>query len=92
MFIRRPVHGPFRRAVLVGKMPPSLEDCSWRQVGWNLDDFAKNHFTPEAFENSVRAALKVYEYVWVYTEQPRWWTNERLPKAYVEALRAARPK
>jgi hypothetical protein len=68
-------------------------DCSWRQVGWNLDDFAKNHFTPEAFEHSVRAALKVSdEYVWVYTEQPRWWTNEQLPKAYVDALSAARQK
>lgn len=65
-------------------------DCRWRQVGWNEDDFSKNHFTPEAFERSVRAALDVSDrYVWIYTEQPRWWTNERLPDAYVDALRRA---
>lgn len=29
-------------------------------------------------------------YVWIYTEQPRWWTNERLPPAYIDALRAAK--
>ena len=28
-------------------------------------------------------------YVWVYTEHPRWWTNDRLPPAYLEALRQA---
>jgi len=66
-------------------------DCRWRQVGWNLDDFSKNHFTPEQFETAVRAALDVSDqYVWIYTEQPRWWTNERLPAEYVAALRSAR--
>jgi hypothetical protein len=66
-------------------------DCAWRSVGWNLDDFSKNHFTPQQFEAAVRAALKRSDrYVWIYTEQPRWWTNERLPKEYVEALRHAR--
>jgi hypothetical protein len=66
-------------------------DCRWRQVGWNLDDFTKNHFTPEEFEASVRSALDVGdEYVWIYTEQPRWWTNERLPPGYVSVLRRAR--
>ena len=29
----------------------------WRQVGWNLDDFSRNHFTPQQFETAVRAAL-----------------------------------
>jgi hypothetical protein len=39
----------------------------------------------------VRAALqKTDEYVWIYTEKPRWWTNEQLPAAYVKALEAAR--
>jgi hypothetical protein len=66
-------------------------DCSWRQVGWNTDDFSKNHFTPQEFENAVRAALKTSDrYVWVYTEQPRWWTREKLPAPYVEALANAR--
>ena len=66
-------------------------DCRWRQVGWNLDDFSKNHFTPAEFETAVRSALDVSdEYVWIYTEQPRWWTNERLPTEYVSALKHAR--
>ncbi|HUT94961.1 MAG TPA: EF-hand domain-containing protein [Thermoguttaceae bacterium] len=68
-------------------------DCRWRQVGWNADDFSKNHFTPEQFEASVRSALEVSDrYVWIYTEQPRWWTDERLPRAYVEALQHARSR
>lgn len=66
-------------------------DCHWRQTGWNLDDHSKNHFTPEEFQSSVRAALDTSDqYVWIYTEQPRWWTAEQLPSAYVAALRNAR--
>jgi 7,8-dihydropterin-6-yl-methyl-4-(beta-D-ribofuranosyl)aminobenzene 5'-phosphate synthase len=66
-------------------------DCRWRQVGWNLDDLTKNHFTPKEFEAAVGSALKLSDqYVWIYTEQPRWWTNERLPEEYVEALKNAR--
>jgi len=65
-------------------------DCRWRQVGWNVEDFSKNHFTPAEFETALRSALhRSDEYVWIYTEQPRWWTDERLPKAYVEALARA---
>ena len=68
-------------------------DCNWRQVGWNVDDFAKNHFTPEAFEQSVRLALKASDrYVWIYTEQPRWWPRDKLPQAYIDAVKAARDK
>ncbi|MGQ9575361.1 MAG: hypothetical protein ACUVUC_08585 [Thermoguttaceae bacterium] len=66
-------------------------DCAWRQKGWNTEDFSKNHFTPAEFERAVRAALETSDrYVWIYTEQPRWWTNQRLPPAYVEALCRAR--
>jgi hypothetical protein len=65
-------------------------DCDWRGVGWHLDDLSKNHFTPAEFQGAVRSALETSdEYVWIYTEQPRWWTNEKLPKEYVEALRNA---
>jgi hypothetical protein len=70
-------------------------DNNWRKVGWNTDDFSKNYFTPSAFESSLRAALKqADEYVWIYTETPRWWTKdgtpEKLPSDYVEAVRTAR--
>jgi hypothetical protein len=70
-------------------------DYDWRKTGWDVDDPAKNYFTPEAFESSVRAALEVAdEYVWIYTETPRWWSESgkpaKLPVAYVEAVRRAR--
>jgi len=66
-------------------------DHDWRQKAWNTSDFSKNHFTPGEFEQAVRAALERSDcYVWIYTEQPRWWTGERLPQAYVDALARAR--
>lgn len=66
-------------------------DCNWREAGWRTDEVSKNFFTPAEFETSIRTALQLSdEYVWIYTEQPRWWTNEKLPTAYVDALRKAR--
>jgi hypothetical protein len=66
-------------------------DADWRKKGWDLADFAKNYFTPDQFEAALRSALRRSDrYVWVYTEQPRWWTNEKLPPAYAEAVRRAR--
>ncbi len=66
-------------------------DCDWRRKGWNVTDFSKNHFSPTEFEGAVRSALQVSDgYVWIYTEQPRWWTRDKLPQAYVEALAKAR--
>ena len=57
----------------------------------DLTDFSKNHFSPAEFENAVRSALRVSdEYVWIYTEQPRWWTKEKLPQTYVDALAKTR--
>jgi len=70
-------------------------DNQWRQVGWNTEDFSKNYFSPESLENSVRRAITVAdEYVWIYTESPRWWSKEgkpvKLPDAYAEAVRQSR--
>jgi hypothetical protein len=70
-------------------------DCDWRKVGWGINDFSTNFYSPEAFEKSVRAALQTADdYVWVYTEQPRWWSAEgrtvKLPDAYEQAVRRAR--
>ncbi len=66
-------------------------DNDWNKHGWNATDFSKNYFKPEGFGESVRLALqRSDEYVWIYTEKPRWWTNENLPAAYVKALEAAR--
>jgi hypothetical protein len=69
-------------------------DGNWRQAGWDTEDFSKNFHTPEAFEAVAREALRTADdYVWIYSETPRWWSEEgkpvKLPAAYVEALRRA---
>jgi hypothetical protein len=70
-------------------------DEDWRKKGWDEKDLSKNFYPPEAFEASVRRALEVAdEYVWIYTETPRWWSAEgksvKLPGAYEAAVRRAR--
>jgi hypothetical protein len=51
---------------------------------------------PDRFAKAVGSALAVSEgYVWIYTNEPRWWTEENplgenLPDAYVSALREGR--
>jgi hypothetical protein len=72
-------------------------DHDWRKRGWDTADVSKNYFSPQSFESSVRAALNAADdYVWIYTESPRWWTPEGkpkdLPESYSEALRKARGK
>jgi len=68
-------------------------DLDWRNRGWNVEDAAKNYFTPEKLEQALTAALRRADrYVWLYTEQPRWWPRDKLPDAYVEAVRRAREK
>ena len=67
-------------------------DYDWRRHGWDPVAYDRNYFTPASFETSLRAAwATTNEYVWIYTEQPRWWREEgtpaRLPPAYEEAIR-----
>ena len=69
-------------------------DQDWRKHGWNVEDPSKNFYTPEAFEQSVHTALQTAdEFVWIYTEQPKWWSADgkpvKLPQAYDAALRRA---
>jgi hypothetical protein len=70
-------------------------DYDWRRRGWSVQAPHENHFPPDIFERSLSAALELSdEYVWIYTETPRWWTEEgtrrALPDEYVEAVRRAR--
>ena len=71
-------------------------DQDWRKNGWDVTDLSKNYFTPQQFQASVSKALATAdEYVWIYTEKPKWWAPpggeaELLPPAYVEALRNAK--
>jgi hypothetical protein len=70
-------------------------DYDWRKKAWDENDVSKNFYSPEALEASVRTALATAdEYVWVYSETPRWWSAAgkpvKLPAAYEEALGRAR--
>ncbi len=72
-------------------------DQDWRKLGWDENDLSKNYFPPEVFEASLGQALLVAdEYVWIYTETPRWWSAEghatKLPPAYEAAVRRARAR
>jgi hypothetical protein len=70
-------------------------DHDWRQRGWDVENVSKNYFTPESFAASVAGALRTAdEYVWIYSETPRWWSPEgktvKLPPDYEAALKTAR--
>jgi hypothetical protein len=62
--------------------------------GWHVDDPSANYFTPDGFEQALRGALAAAdEYVWVYTQVPRWWSTTgrvAVPDAYVRAIERAR--
>jgi hypothetical protein len=64
--------------------------------GWSTTDFSKNGHTPEALERILTTALQTAdEYVWLYTEQPKWWTprdgnSDNLPAVYDAAVRRAK--
>ena len=61
---------------------------------WNTESVGRNYFTPQAFERSVRMALeRSDEYVWIYTQEPKWWSpkgKQNLPADYETALLRAR--
>jgi hypothetical protein len=72
-------------------------DLDWRKLGWDVEDPKKNFYSPEAFERTARKALETADdYVWIYSETPRWWTAEggpqKLPATYDAALRRAAGK
>ncbi len=69
-------------------------DYDWRKHGWDVTDFSKNYFTPAQFQVSVRGALETSdEFVWIYSETPRWWSENgrvKLPAKYVDAIERAK--
>ena len=70
-------------------------DVHAETVGWHPDHPDSNYFSPKAFAVSVQAALDhADQYVWIYSQVPRWWTPEggrqKLPAAYDSVLRAVR--
>jgi hypothetical protein len=71
-------------------------DYDWAKKGWDVSDLSKNYFTPKQFEESLRIALKTAdEFVWIYSETPRWWSENgrvKLPDEYIRAIARAREK
>jgi hypothetical protein len=70
-------------------------DFDWRTRGWHTDDLDANYRSPEDLRKVLAHALsRVDDYVWLYSETPRWWTEsgkrQNLPDAYVQAVRDAR--
>ena len=70
-------------------------DYDWRKKGWDTREPEKNYFSPAGFETALRAALEQSdEYVWIYTETPRWWSAKgtiRRPAAGLRRRGPARP-
>ncbi len=69
-------------------------DCDWRTVGWQTDNLDANFYSPDEFEKTLAEALRTTDqYVWIYSEQPRWWTPsggpKDLPQEYVDAVKQA---
>jgi hypothetical protein len=70
-------------------------DFDWRSRGWDGARPSRNYHSPNRLEAVVRKALQgADEYVWIYNETPRWWTEaggrKALPVAYDRALRRAK--
>jgi hypothetical protein len=70
-------------------------DIEWRRRGWSGRDTTGNYYSPAVFEAMMRAAMaESDDYVWVYTEKPRWWTGKGgpsdLPRAYQDAVTRGR--
>ena len=82
----------YRRAISLGF--GLWLDQDWRKNGWDVTDFSKNYFTPAQFDAAARSALETSdEFVWIYSEVPRWWSENgrvKLPADYMDAIECAR--
>lgn len=70
-------------------------DYYWQKLGWDAERPQGNYFPPRTFELVLRKAFETSdEYVWVYAETPRWWSDDgssvKLPEEYPAAVRSAR--
>jgi hypothetical protein len=93
--VRRLVAQPERYSRLLSVGFGIWLDFNSDHIGWHADHPESNYFTPAGLAVSVQAALDHADrYVWIYSQQPRWWTPEggrqKLPAAYDSVLRALR--
>ena len=78
--------GPYRKE---GK------SCPWADPNLYPVE-ARHRVDPQIFQEAVASALDLTDrYVWIYSEEPKWWTparpdGENLPAEFVEAIERAR--
>ena len=69
--------------------------CPWAASTLYTEE-ARHRVDPKVFEGAVASALDLTDgYVWIYSEEPRWWTSarpdgENLPAEFVRAIEQAR--
>lgn len=69
-------------------------DNNSHKIPFYVDTPEKNYTSPAVFGQVVEWALQYSdEYVWIYSQNPRWWTDKggpiNLPQGYVDAITTA---
>ncbi|MBF8298110.1 MAG: hypothetical protein HW395_767 [candidate division NC10 bacterium] len=65
--------------------------CPWADPNLHPEE-ARHRVDPKVFEEAVASALDITDrYVWIYSEEPKWWTSarpegENLPAEFVQAI------
>lgn len=72
-------------------------DNDWRAHGWDTAKPGRNYFPPDTFATALLGAVEATdEYVWIYSEKPRWWDTDTLyrgiPRSYLNAVKRAQKK
>ncbi len=66
-------------------------DPGGTQGKWSVEQPETNPRPPADLQTTLYHALDVAdEYVWLYSQVPRFWPREKLPQAYIDAIRNAR--
>jgi hypothetical protein len=61
-----------------------------RGGAWSTTDLADNYFSPDALRTALAAALATTDaYVWLYSQQPRFFPPRDVPSAYLDVIAAA---
>ncbi|MGH7411956.1 MAG: hypothetical protein ACREJ6_12975 [Candidatus Methylomirabilis sp.] len=69
--------------------------CPWADPTLYPEE-SRHRVDPSLFGDAVASALELTDqYVWIYSEEPKWWTSarpdgENLPAEFVQAIEQAR--
>jgi hypothetical protein len=70
-----------------------LDNGSGKNRPWDRKDFSNNYFAPREWAKSVRLALANADpegFVWIYSQQPGWWSGKTLEPEYIRATELGR--